>query len=71
MKEKEQTQTLRDIVVALVAFIEINNYKTSKRQFYQYTIGKLAAYDSHFTDIALKIWEQLQGAIETLVERTI
>lgn len=47
MKEKDQIQTLKDIIIALVAFIEIENYKLSKRQFYIYTLKKLAKYDEN------------------------
>ena len=45
MKDKERIQTLRDIIIALVSFIEIHNYKESKRQFYIYTMRKLTNYD--------------------------
>lgn len=33
-KEKDRSQTLRDIVTAVVAFIEIEQYRESKRIFY-------------------------------------
>ena len=43
-KEKDNTQGLRDIVIALVSFIEIQEYKTLKRQFYHITLQKLAKF---------------------------
>ena len=69
MKEKDSIQTLRDIIIALVAFIEIENYKVSKRHFYTYTMKKLAKYDENVTEVALQIWEQLQTSIEELVDK--
>jgi hypothetical protein len=43
-KEKEASQTLRDIIVALVCYIEIREYKAAKKQFYEYIIKRLATY---------------------------
>lgn len=33
---------LRDIVTALVAFVEIEQYKSSKKEFYMGTLSKLS-----------------------------
>lgn len=61
---------MRDIIVALVCFIEIPEYKASKKMFYEYTLRKWTAFEDVFSSKAAKIWEELQTGIEQLVEKT-
>ncbi len=39
---------LRDIVTALVAFVEIEQYRIGKREFYLSSIDKLAKLEKNF-----------------------
>ena len=71
MKYKESIQTLRDIIIALVCFVEIENYKKEKKQFYKYTLNKLTKYDENVSQVAIKVWEDLQSSVETLVEKSL
>ena len=56
-KDKELSESLRDIIVALVCFIEIPEYKVSKKMFYEYTLRKWTNFEEGFTSKAIKIWE--------------
>jgi hypothetical protein len=67
-KEKEQTQMLRDIVTALVAFVEIEQYKIFKRDFYLTTVRKLTKIESNFSEELTIIWNEVLGGLEKIAE---
>ena len=44
-KEKEAVECLMDIIIALLAYIEIDRFKREKTQFYQNFLRKLGGYE--------------------------
>jgi len=56
MRSRESIQTLKDIIIALVCYIEIENYRKEKRQFYKYTLDRLTRYDEEVCQSISKVW---------------
>lgn len=65
-KEKDQSQTLRDIVTALVAFVEIAEYRQAKKKFYDTVLLKLVSNELLFMDRVSTVWTQLRDGIEKM-----
>lgn len=50
---------LRDIVTALVAFFEIEQYRISKKEFYLSSIAKLAKLEKNFAEGVTVVWNEV------------
>ena len=55
-KEKDTILMLCDIISALTVYIEIENYKTSKINFYHNTLKKLGGFEINNAQIEAEIW---------------
>jgi hypothetical protein len=59
---------LRDIVTALVAFVEIEQYKISKREFYLSSLAKLTKLEKNFSEGLMVVWNELLLGLEKIAE---
>jgi hypothetical protein len=59
---------LRDIVTALVAFVEIEQYKISKREFYLSSLTKLTKLEKNFSEGLMVVWNELLLGLEKIAE---
>lgn len=57
---------LRDIVTALVAFVEVEQYKIAKREFYISTLTKLTKLDKNFSEGAIILWNEVLLGLEKI-----
>jgi hypothetical protein len=56
-KEKEEVELLTDIIIALVAFIEIDRFKREKSLFYENVLRKLGGYEINQLQNMAEVWK--------------
>jgi hypothetical protein len=59
---------LRDIVTALVAFVEVEQYRASKRQFYLSSLAKLSKLEHNFAQGVSVVWNEVLLGLEKIAE---
>ena len=55
-KEKEAVQCLTDIIIALVAFVEMERFKREKSLFYVNMLKKLGGYEINQVQNMHEVW---------------
>ena len=68
-EEKDSLQCLTDIIIALVAFVEIDRFKLEKTRFYEGFLRKLGGYEINLVQNMHEVWQDWNRRTTEILSR--